>query len=149
VRGLREPRQLAFDSIESILDVGQLWRARHAESRVMPPPVEADLLRLVDRANEQPDLDRDQLDVGEVDLDVAGDDEAFVQHTVEDIDQAVRPRRIYQFRQSMAPFGFESSGIIRQRGSAQPPQRSEVDVEILVRETEDRLQLIHAAAQFQ
>ena len=35
-----------------------------------------------------------QLHVGQVDLDIAGDDEAFVEDTVEDVDQAMRPRRV-------------------------------------------------------
>jgi len=71
-------------------------RSRGSQARVVPPPIQTDLLRFVDRANEEPDLNRQQLDVRQVDLDVAGDDEAFVQHAIEDVDQAMRPRRIYE-----------------------------------------------------
>ena len=51
------------------------------------PPVEADLLGLVDRADEQPDPNGQQLDFGERHLDVAGDDEPLVENAVEDVDQ--------------------------------------------------------------
>ena len=57
---------------------------------IVLPPVEADLLRLVDRADQQPDPDRQQLDFGERHLDVAGHDEPFVQHPVENVDQPGR-----------------------------------------------------------
>ena len=54
-------------------------RADDREARIISPPVQPDLLRLVDRADEQPHLNREQLHVRQIDLDVAGDDEAFVQ----------------------------------------------------------------------
>src|SRR3954467_7103067 len=41
------------------------------------PPVDAHLARPVDRGDEQPQLDRQQLDVEQVDLDVPGDDDAL------------------------------------------------------------------------
>jgi hypothetical protein len=62
---------------------------------ISPPPVESDLLGLVDRANEQPDLNGKELDVCEVDLDVADDDEALVEHSIEDVHEAVGARRGY------------------------------------------------------
>jgi len=55
-------------------------------------------------------MDRKELDVGEIDLDVASDDEAFVQHAVEDVDQTVVPSRSYKFRQSVAPKIRAASG---------------------------------------
>ena len=55
------------------------------------PPVEADLLRLVDRADQQPDPNREQLDFRQRHLDVAGDDEAFVENAVENVDETGRP----------------------------------------------------------
>jgi len=66
-----------------------------AQARIRSPPVETDLLGLVDRANEKTDLNGEELDVGEVDLDVADYDEALVEHTVEDVDEAVGARRGY------------------------------------------------------
>ena len=51
------------------------------------PPIETDLLSFVDRTDEQPDPNGQQLDLGERYLDVAGDDEALVQDPVEDVDQ--------------------------------------------------------------
>ena len=138
---------MSFYPIESVLDVGERRRYRHREPGITSPPVETDLLCLVDRADEQANVDGEELDVGEIDLDVAGDDESFVQHAVEDVDQTVVPRWMYEFRQSVAPIRVASAAS--DSGSAQPPQRSEVNVEILVRETEDRLQLIHSAAQLE
>ena len=64
--------------------------AGHRQPRVVAPPVQSDLFGLVDRAHEQSDLNRQQLDVREIDLDVASDDEPLVEDTVEDVDQAVR-----------------------------------------------------------
>jgi hypothetical protein len=53
------------------------------------------LLGLVDRANEKPDLDGEKLDVCEIYLDVANDDEALVQYPIENINQPVGARRRY------------------------------------------------------
>ena len=53
----------------------------------MTPPVQPDLLRLVDRAHEQANLDREQLDVGKIDLDVTGNHQPFVQDAVENFDK--------------------------------------------------------------
>src|SRR3954463_10632314 len=57
------------------------------EVLVVPPPVESDLLRLVDRADDQPHTDGEQLDLGQRHLDVAGDDQAFVEHPIENVHQ--------------------------------------------------------------
>src|SRR3982751_5743329 len=55
------------------------------EVLVITPPVQADLLRLVDGADDQADADGEQLDLRQRDLDVAGDDEALVEHAVEHV----------------------------------------------------------------
>src|SRR5437016_12863521 len=55
---------------------------------VVLPPVEADLLGLVDRTDHQPDADGEQLHFGDRNFDVAGDDEAFVEDAIEHVDQA-------------------------------------------------------------
>src|SRR5205814_6229701 len=57
------------------------------EMMIELPPIEADLFRLVDRADEETDPDRQELDFGERYLDVAGDDEPLVENPIEDIDQ--------------------------------------------------------------
>src|SRR3954468_2729958 len=51
------------------------------------PPVETDLLGLVDLADQQADPDREEFDFRERDLDIAGDDEAFVENAVENVDE--------------------------------------------------------------
>src|SRR6266850_7852834 len=57
----------------------QLGMARSRRQVVVVlPPVESDLLRLVDGADDQPDADGEELDLGERHLDVARDDEALV-----------------------------------------------------------------------
>ena len=71
-----------------------MTQRRRRESRVIAPPVQPDLLRLVDRAHQEPDLDREQLDIRQVDFDVAGDDESLIEHPVENIDETVRARWI-------------------------------------------------------
>src|SRR2546423_957168 len=53
--------------------------------RVVAPPVQADLLGLVNRADEQTDLERQKLDVRQRDLDVARDDQPLVEDAVEHV----------------------------------------------------------------
>jgi len=61
----------------------------------MAPPVQSDLFGLVDGADEQTNLDGEKLDVCEIDLNVADDHEALVEHAIEDIDQTIGARRGY------------------------------------------------------
>src|SRR5688572_6902345 len=64
--GLRgELFQPTFDPFQATLDVASKKRTRRygGKTRVMTPPVQPDLLRLVDRAHEQANLNREQLDV--------------------------------------------------------------------------------------
>jgi hypothetical protein len=55
---------------------------------VVLPPVQTDLLGLVDRADDQANPDREELDLGQRDLDVARDDESLVEDPIEDVDQS-------------------------------------------------------------
>jgi hypothetical protein len=71
------------------------WSGVRAQTGVGLPPIQSDLLGFVDRADEKPDLNGEELDIGEVDLDVADNDEPFVEHTIEDVDQPVGARRGY------------------------------------------------------
>src|SRR6185295_16690068 len=61
--------------------------ATRREMAVILPPVETNLLGLVDRADHQADADREELDLSERHLDVARDDEALVEHAIENVDQ--------------------------------------------------------------
>ena len=54
------------------------------------PPVETNLLGLVDGANQQPNPDCEQFDFGEGDFDIARDDQPLVQHSIEYFDQTTR-----------------------------------------------------------
>jgi hypothetical protein len=65
------------------------------------PPVHAYLLRLVDGADQQTNLDCEKLYVGEVDLDVADYDKAFVENAIEDVNQPIGTRRGYQVCQAV------------------------------------------------
>lgn len=56
----------------------------------MLPPVDAHLLGLVHGGDQQPELDRQQLDVQQVDLDITCDDDALVQDTFENVGQIGR-----------------------------------------------------------
>ena len=65
------------------------------------PPVDPHLLGPVDRGHHEPQLDRQQLDVQQVDLDVAGDDDALVQDAFEDVGEVpldLRARRLWARR---------------------------------------------------
>jgi len=63
------------------------------------PPVEADVLGLVDRTDQQPDPNRQELHFRERHFDIARHDEPFVEHSIKDFDQ---PRgssvRLWQLR---------------------------------------------------
>ena len=67
--------------------------AAHREVAIVPPPVQPDLLGLVDRADHQPNPDGEQLDFGDRDLDVAGDDQALVEDPIEHVDEAASRER--------------------------------------------------------
>src|SRR5882672_5689782 len=87
----RQRRQLSLERAHLLAQLVVLGRQGLLPRRQMVivfPPVETNLLGLVDRANEQADPDREQLDFGERHLDVAGHDEPLVQDPVEDVDQA-------------------------------------------------------------
>src|SRR4051794_24845130 len=60
-----------------------------ADERVGLPPVDAHLAGAVDRGHHEAHLDREQLDVEQADLDVAHDDDALVEHALEDVGEAL------------------------------------------------------------
>src|SRR5436305_6118808 len=88
-------RELPLHALEQSLQVLVLARdlllRAGGKPRARRPPVDAHLLGAVDRAHEQPQLDRDQLDVQQVYLDVSRDHDALVEHTLEDVGQVGRP----------------------------------------------------------
>src|SRR5687767_12123637 len=55
---------------------------------IVPPPVQANLLGLIDGADHQADADGEQLDLGNRDLDIAGDDQPLVEYSIENVDEA-------------------------------------------------------------
>src|ERR1044072_5401842 len=83
LEALLEATQALFELAILVL---QLARAV-AQRGVRLPPIDAHLLGLVDGGDEEPQLDREQLDVEQVDLDVARDDDALVEHALEDVGQ--------------------------------------------------------------
>src|SRR5437867_3667037 len=88
---VREQRDLFFERRELTLEVvGRQCGARSTrrEVRVVLPPVETDLLRLVDGADDQADANREKFNLGERNFDVAGDGQSLVEHAVEDVDKA-------------------------------------------------------------
>src|ERR1035437_838741 len=63
-------------------------RSLAAKNRIVDPPVHAHLLGLVHRTDHQADLYGKQLNVHQLNLDIAGNNHAFVQHPLEDIGQS-------------------------------------------------------------
>src|SRR5438445_502566 len=59
---------------------------------VVTPPIEADLLRFVDRTHDQAHPDREQLDLRQRHLDVAGDDQSFIEHAIENVHETTALR---------------------------------------------------------
>ena len=51
------------------------------------PPVHANLLGFINRADQQTNADRQQFDIRERDANVAGDDQPFVENAVQNIDE--------------------------------------------------------------
>jgi hypothetical protein len=76
--------QLPVLALELIAPV-VVARLEPVQRRVRLPPIDPHLARTVDRRDQQPELDREQLDVEQVDLDVACDDDALVEHALEDV----------------------------------------------------------------
>ena len=60
------------------------------------PPIETDLLRLVDRADQQADSNREKLDLSQRNLDIASNHQTLVQDPVENVDE---PRCTVPFSQ--------------------------------------------------
>jgi len=104
----------------------------------MTPPVQTDLLGLVDRAHEQPNLDREQLDVREVDLDVAGNHEPLVEHPIEDVDETVAASGSDEVCQS-------ECSVRRGTALAYSAEWPEIDLQLVIRKTEHRLQFPKAS----
>src|SRR5580765_2438555 len=86
----RQRRELPFERTHLFAQPVVFRRQRLLARRQMVivfPPVETDLLRLVDRADEQPDADRQELDFRQRHLDVAGHDEPLVEDPIENVDE--------------------------------------------------------------
>src|SRR5579859_1096930 len=60
------------------------------QTLIVTPPVQSDLLGLVDGADQETDFDGQEFDVGERYSHVTRDDEALVQHPIQNIDEAGR-----------------------------------------------------------
>src|SRR3982074_64392 len=66
---------------------------------IVLPPVETNLLRLVDGTDQQPDPNREKLNLRERNLDIPRNDESLVENAIEDVDQAGRaPVPLSQWR---------------------------------------------------
>jgi len=78
----------ALEAIQALAQkavlLGQLARVG-VERGVALPPVDPHLLRLVDRGDDQAQLDGQELDVEQVDLDVSGDHHTLVEHALENV----------------------------------------------------------------
>src|SRR5262245_3977106 len=80
---------LTLQPLDSIVQ-GHLLPA--TEERVAFPPVDPHLTRLVGRRDEQAQPDREELDVEQIDLDFARDDDALVEDALEDVGELSRLR---------------------------------------------------------
>src|SRR2546428_12076444 len=87
------PRQRgdpAFETLHLITQLQIFLKHLFPPRREVPivfPPVEANLFRLVDRTNHEADTDREQLDFGQGDLDVARHHEPLVEDAIENVNQ--------------------------------------------------------------
>ena len=67
-----------------------VFRRPAGEERIVAPPIQAHLLGRVGRGDEEAQLEREQFDVEDVHDDVAGDDDALVEHPLEHVGERVR-----------------------------------------------------------
>ena len=74
-----------------VLGLGSLGSRRQVS--IVAPPVQPYLLGLINRADEQTNLQRQQLYVGERDFDVARNHQTFIKNPVEHVHQSGRTRR--------------------------------------------------------
>src|ERR1051325_11189933 len=81
------PRRL-LEPLEPLLELAAA-SAAVGERRVRLPPVDAHLAGLVDGGDEEAQLDVEELDVEQVDRDVARDHDSLVEHALEDVGQAL------------------------------------------------------------
>jgi len=58
----------------------------------LPPPAYAQFAGLLDRANQEPELNAQQFHVAELDANVAGDDQARVENAFENVGQTIPVR---------------------------------------------------------
>src|SRR5947207_8367855 len=134
--------QLRFELVDSRLQFVDLSRLPEGAcvggvETVGAPPVDADCFRFVDRTDDESELNRQQLDVGERDLHVAGDEKSFVEDLVENVDKPLR-------------LALKTSIINRhvRRKISQRLYRSEFQIEIFIAQTECFLQLVHFLFEF-
>src|SRR5207248_11733122 len=83
--------QLSLERPDSIAQVFALRRQRLLARRevvVGHPPVQTDLLRLVDGTDQEANANRQELDFRERKPDIAGHDEALVENPIEDLNES-------------------------------------------------------------
>src|SRR2546423_7227676 len=94
--GRAQLSNLAFeygDALAQLLGLGLGCRRARRQVRVVAPPVQTDLLGLINRTDEQAYLKRQKLDVRQRDFDVARDNQTLVQNAVEHVNKSGRSRR--------------------------------------------------------
>src|SRR6476661_907617 len=87
------------------------------------PPVQADLFRLVDRADQQTNANRQQLDFSQRNLDVPRHDKALVEDSVEHVDQTGRSVPLGQWRRHRFAILAVSSGRCLSTGTMRLSQQ--------------------------
>src|SRR4026208_1504463 len=89
--GQRRDLQLErFDFLAQLVALRRADLPARRQASIEPPPIDAELLGLVERADEQSDADGEELDFGQRDFDVSCHHEALVEDTVEDLDENPR-----------------------------------------------------------
>src|SRR5262249_51413050 len=88
--GFHAPLEGADLALEVLVLGGQPAARGAAEVGVVAPPVEADLLRLVDGADDEADPEGEEVDLGQGNADIARDQQSLVEDPIEDVDEAGR-----------------------------------------------------------
>jgi hypothetical protein len=156
-----EPLLEALESLPQVVPfLLQLFGTR-GEVRIGLPPVDPDLLRLVDRGDQQTDLQREHLDGAQREADVTGNDDAFVEDSLEEVCEVRGLGRADGRPGDTACRGSPSFMLDPSTDAPTPPpsccpcpsarlrllqevsERTKIQAEIAVLQAEESLQLVH------
>src|SRR6185503_3085024 len=139
-------RELAFQQSDFFSERFVFDRQRLLARRqvvIVLPPVEPNLLRLVDGADEQTDPNREEFDLGQRHFDVARHDETLVEDTIENVNETGRApvpfiqRHRHSVRYSTGTVPFNIARLPKNGGEGARSRLSNASASRLYRELDE------------